>query len=249
MAYGYEAEDMPKERGDAGQYIETVTLDDVLAVFATVDGPPVVTSADVAEATGLSRDSARRKLETLRDRGRVDRRKSAGRVLYWPTDAVEDRPLADGRERAQDTAEGTTEPAAKGEPSGEDGTASAPAQAPDQSDEAPTPTSAADATPPEAARDERPDTLTGAVDWVAEKWEDTDARLEARKAAATAVLEYAREHGGVSKQEAKEDVYPEYPVDGQTPRTWYRKTIRPVLNEVAEYDQSARNYQLILEDT
>lgn len=80
---------MPKERGDTGQYVETVALEDVLAVFDAVDGPPVVTSADVAEETDLSRDSARRKLDTLRDQGRVDRRRTAGRVLYWPVDETE----------------------------------------------------------------------------------------------------------------------------------------------------------------
>ena len=83
MEFGPIAAPMPKERGDTGQYVETVTLEDVLEVFDRVAGPPVVTSGDVAEETGLSRDSARRKLETLRDRGKVERRRTAGRVLYW----------------------------------------------------------------------------------------------------------------------------------------------------------------------
>ena len=88
------------------------------------------------------------------------------------------------------------------------------------------------------------DALADAVDRVAAEWEDTDDRLAARKAAARAVLDYAREHGSVSKQEAKEEVYPEYPVADQNPRTWYRKNIRPVLNDAAEYDASARAYRL-----
>lgn len=82
---------MPKERGDTGQYVETVTLEEVLEVFDCVDGLPVVTSADVAEETGLSRDSARRKLETLRDRGEVNQRRTAGRVLYWRVRDVQKR--------------------------------------------------------------------------------------------------------------------------------------------------------------
>lgn len=73
------------ERGDAGQYTETVTLDDVLGVFATVAGP-VVTSGDVADALGCSRETARRKLRALERRGHVDSRKTAGRVLWWPVD-------------------------------------------------------------------------------------------------------------------------------------------------------------------
>ena len=82
---------MPKERGNTGKYVETVTLEEILEVFDRVDGLPVVTSADVADETGLSRDSARRKLETLRERGEVKQRRTAGRVLYWRVSDVETR--------------------------------------------------------------------------------------------------------------------------------------------------------------
>jgi|APHM01.1.fsa_nt_gi hypothetical protein len=84
------------------------------------------------------------------------------------------------------------------------------------------------------------------VDQVAEAegWTD-DARLEDRKAAARGVLEYAREHGTISKQEAIDEVYPEFPVDGQNSRTWYRTTIRPVLNVAAEYDSGKWGYRLV----
>jgi hypothetical protein len=95
--------------------------------------------------------------------------------------------------------------------------------------------------------DDREEPLADVVESVAEAWEDTPDRLDARKTAARAVLEYAREHGSVSKKEAKEQVEPNHPVDGQNPRTWYRKNIRPVLNEAAEYDQSERGYRLTVE--
>jgi hypothetical protein len=52
----------------------------------------------------------------------------------------------------------------------------------------------------------------------------------------------------VSKDEATEEVYPENPVANQDARTWYRKNVRPVLNEAGEYDNSARAYQLELGD-
>ena len=79
---------MSKERDHgSGRYVEKATLDDVLNAVGAVDGPPVATTADVADATGISRDTARRKLETLRENDRVERRQSAGRVmLYWPSD-------------------------------------------------------------------------------------------------------------------------------------------------------------------
>lgn len=88
---------MPRKRGESGQFVEAASFDDVLDVFDEVDGPPVVTSADVADATGLSRDGARRKLKTLVDRGDVARRSTAGRVLYWR--------VADVAERRRESAE------------------------------------------------------------------------------------------------------------------------------------------------
>jgi hypothetical protein len=70
------------ERDDSGRYAETVALDDVLGVFETVAGP-VVTSGDVADALDCSRETARRKLHTLEERGRVASRPTAGRVVWW----------------------------------------------------------------------------------------------------------------------------------------------------------------------
>ncbi len=73
---------MPREHGDDGSFVETVTLGDVLGVFGAVEGP-VVLSADVADALDCSRETARRKLEALHDRGEVERRKVSKRVIYW----------------------------------------------------------------------------------------------------------------------------------------------------------------------
>ncbi|MFC5973866.1 DeoR family transcriptional regulator [Halomarina salina] len=76
------------ERDDTGRYAESVTLDDVLGVFATVDGP-VVTSGDVAETLDCSRETARRKLRTLEEQGHLASRKTAGRVVWWRIDGTE----------------------------------------------------------------------------------------------------------------------------------------------------------------
>lgn len=75
-----------RERKDTGEYTEIVTLDAVLSVFETVEGP-VVTSGDVADALDCSRETARRKLGTLENQGRVDSRKASGRVVWWLVDA------------------------------------------------------------------------------------------------------------------------------------------------------------------
>lgn len=74
---------MPRKHGPNGQYVNTITEDDVLDVFDAVEGPGVVLSADVADALGCSRETARRKLKELHDAGRVDRRETGRRLLYW----------------------------------------------------------------------------------------------------------------------------------------------------------------------
>jgi len=73
---------MPRKHGEKGEYVETVTPEDVLEVFDTVRGP-VVLSADVSDALGVTRETARRKLQQLYDRDDVDRRKVSRRVVYW----------------------------------------------------------------------------------------------------------------------------------------------------------------------
>lgn len=73
---------MSRDREDSGRYTESVAPADVLGVFETVNGP-VVTSGDVAEELGCSRETARRKLRTLEERGRLASRKTAGRVVWW----------------------------------------------------------------------------------------------------------------------------------------------------------------------
>jgi DNA-binding Lrp family transcriptional regulator len=75
-----------RERKDTGEYTEIITLDAVLGVFETVEGP-VVTSGDVADALDCSPETARRKLDALEKQGRVDSRKASGRVVWWLVDA------------------------------------------------------------------------------------------------------------------------------------------------------------------
>lgn len=76
---------MVRERSESGQYVETVTLDDVLGVFDQVRGP-VITSSDVAEALDCTTEAARQKLTRLADRGEVDRRKTGRTVVWWRAD-------------------------------------------------------------------------------------------------------------------------------------------------------------------
>lgn len=83
-----------------------------------------------------------------------------------------------------------------------------------------------------------------AIDAVAsEKWDD-DGRVPQRRRAARAAVEYLAEHDVASKKEVRREVEPEYPVDEQDGRTWYRRTVRPVFNRVAEYNSSKRGYEM-----
>jgi hypothetical protein len=98
------------------------------------------------------------------------------------------------------------------------------------------------------ADDSRSDTDSGradvarAVEAVADGWGDAPDRLEARKAAATAVLTAALEGGPIGQSEAVERFYEEYPVPGQNEDTWWRKQARPVLKEYGTYSQGQHGY-------
>jgi hypothetical protein len=79
------ARDTP-EQGEGGRFKARITLDDVLNVFDRVEGPPVITSSDVAAALDCSGDSARSKLKELAAQNRVESRASGRPTLWWRTD-------------------------------------------------------------------------------------------------------------------------------------------------------------------
>lgn len=75
-----------RDRNDRGQYTETITLEDVLAVMRQ-SSDPVVTAKAVGERLGCSSEAARQKLTRLTEAGRVERRKvGAGAVVWWLAD-------------------------------------------------------------------------------------------------------------------------------------------------------------------
>ncbi|WP_248905485.1 hypothetical protein [Halocatena marina] len=80
---------MPRKHGETGDFIETVTLDAVVGVFDTMAGP-AITSSDVADSLGCTPETAREKLTELHRGGRIERRKSAGRIVWWRTDETTD---------------------------------------------------------------------------------------------------------------------------------------------------------------
>lgn len=88
-----------------------------------------------------------------------------------------------------------------------------------------------------------------AVEAVADGWGDTDERLQQRIAAATAVLTHAvRTGAAVGKSDAIDDFHDQYPVDGQSKETWWRKNVREVLQEFGTYSNGAHGYRVELDD-
>ena len=220
---------MPESSNTGGRK-PRVSDRDLLDVFrSTAD--PVLSTAEVADAVPIKRRGVLNRLRDLEDGGDLASKQIGGRNMVW---WILDGGDADTFDTEELRGDPTTTLA--GESDDTDARADAVDDATDGPADPPADAHGADTAPEEDALD--------AVDRVADSWEGTDDQLEARKAAARAVLDYAREHGTVSKQEAKKNIRPEYPVEGQNARTWYRKTIRPVLNEAAEYDQSARAYRL-----
>jgi predicted CopG family antitoxin len=91
------------------------------------------------------------------------------------------------------------------------------------------------------------DVVDRVVEEAAENWDDRNSRLQARKAAARAVLNELRTVGPMSKSEIVEDIQGEYPVEGQSENTWWRKNIAEdgPLNRVAEYDAGTQKWRWV----
>ena len=205
---------MSKERDHgSGRYVEKATLNDVLDAVGAVDGPPVATTADVADATGISRDTARRKLETLREDNRVERRQSAGRVmLYWPADESPDEQAPSER---RETGEST-------------------AQSDDVRD---TGTATVDAT-----HSTLPDRLTIlTADVGRDELPGSGAKLNERIEALQAVVAYLVERGTATPAEFQDAVFPDHPARYDTPRSWWKNAIYPALSELADHADEIAN--------
>jgi len=217
---------MPKQRGETGQFVETVTLEEVLEVFDEVEGPPVVTSGDVADATGVSRDSARRKLEELQERGEVDSRRTAGRVLYWPVDGVDVRP----EPRSLQEPEPRNDIAASDLPSdveaGED----------EANEAAESPGVASGETGSRTLKtvQNRENGLSAPAVIGQFDLSGSGETLRRRRAAVAECYLYLREEGMAQKRDFLRDVYPEYPAGYSSEGGWWNVIGKDGLRRLAE---------------
>jgi len=73
---------MERERDEGGQYVQQVTLEDVLGVFEKAN-VPVLTASEVGEMLDCSRPSAYNKLEELVDRGELHKKKVGARAAVY----------------------------------------------------------------------------------------------------------------------------------------------------------------------
>jgi predicted ArsR family transcriptional regulator len=83
---------MPRE-ADSGEYTTGTTEDAVLDAFDEIDEAVVLTS-DIATALDCGRETARQRLMSLYEDGRIDRRKKGKLVVWWqlPPETAEERP-------------------------------------------------------------------------------------------------------------------------------------------------------------
>jgi predicted ArsR family transcriptional regulator len=75
-----------RERNDQGQYVGTLSLEDVIEAIRQTDSP-IATAKELSELLDCSSEAARQKLITLHEQGRVERRTvGANAVVWWLTD-------------------------------------------------------------------------------------------------------------------------------------------------------------------
>jgi len=244
---------MPRERGDSGQYVSTVGGEDVLGVFDEVEGP-VVTSADVAERMGVTRETGRRKLNGLVDEGVLAKRKTAGRVVYWRVDRDESKGFAlSGSQEPRDDAGSRDDQSPQGGDGRDEeshGGAHAGAGTEDREDaRGVVGDTATDASVDQGVKDDidiDPE-VRAAVERVADGWKDHEERLEARIDAAAVVLDHALSTGNaIGRSDAIERFYDTHPVKGQKAETWWRKNVQDVLQTYGTYLNGSHGY--IVED-
>lgn len=76
------SEDRP--RNGSGKFTEIVTEQDILKIFDATD-EPFLTTAEVADELPVSKDAIYRRLEQMREKGLVGKKKTGARAVGWWT--------------------------------------------------------------------------------------------------------------------------------------------------------------------
>lgn len=215
----------------------STTVEDVREVFDDrEDRAEPLTATEIADRLDCSRKTALNKLNRLEEQRAVASKKPGARARVWWVPLPEaESPASAGAVAA---GPGTT-PQPRGETPSD---ASEPSAGSARNAGADTD---AHEEPPANAALPGDDAVARAVNtWAAENWDDAPDRLAARKRAAAAVLEQALETGSVGKSAVEEELFPEYPVPGQSFDTWWRKNVRGLLGEVGEYNSGLHAYRV-----
>jgi len=97
-----------------------------------------------------------------------------------------------------------------------------------------------------AREDSTDDRVEEIVAEVSASWDDAEEKLQARRGAARAALELAAERGVLSRGDAVDALLPAFSVPEQSEETWWRKNVRPVLQEAGEH-VTGRGYSVDLD--
>lgn len=211
-------------------------LDDVhdaLVAIVTEEGRPIATAPEVAEQLDQTRRKTLDDLRLLERAGDVESHAvGANARVWWPTEHVSISPgaSADVNDRTPEPRDGAER--AEAPPARETGQASDGVDA------------ASDADSPPEMEANVDEAVRAAVERVAEGWDDTPERLETRKNAAAVVLQHALDTGDAigKSSDVVDDVRAAFPVEGQKPETYWRKNIRPVLQEHGDYSRGNHGY-------
>jgi predicted ArsR family transcriptional regulator len=74
------SENQPRNEG--GKFGEKVTEQDILKVFDAAEDP-FLTAAEIADQLPISRQAVHHRLETMREKGLVDKKKTGARGAGW----------------------------------------------------------------------------------------------------------------------------------------------------------------------
>jgi predicted transcriptional regulator len=73
---------MPRERDSGGKFTSNITDDDILAFFKQGERP-FHTASEAADEFGLDRSTAYRRLDSLREQGRLKKTEVGARAVVW----------------------------------------------------------------------------------------------------------------------------------------------------------------------
>lgn len=233
-----------------------VTPSDVFDLFARrEDRAEPLTAPEVADEFAVSRPVATDKLATLTERGDVTSKKVGGRArVYWIPVTDDDQTPLTAYERPEDTesqlrrlSNELGEPITVGETVYEDGdshpldtTESGGERNQSGPERVADPAADIGDTPEHAERDvsaeSAPESVAATIDGL--DLPGSGAKLDARRDAVRAAVEYLRERGTAKPADFQRDVYPDYPArhtEGENPeRAWWKRTVSKGLKQVAE---------------